>query len=111
MLSYYLVAIGVVMLTAISQILMKMGARSVSRISWRVYFNGYTLTAYASLLLVTLMNLYVFRQLPLKVMLVLLPSVLLLVMLLSYWLLHERLSRRQIAGALVVMVGLVVFNL
>ena len=110
MFSYYFVALGAIILTAISQLLMKMGARSVSKISWRIFFNGYTLTAYTTLLIVTLMNLYVFRLLPLKAMLIILPSTLLLVMFLSFWLLNERLTQRQIVGAVVVLLGVVVFN-
>ena len=111
MLSYYLVALGAVILTAFGQILMKMGSRSVRSISWRIYLNGYTVTAYALLLLVTVMNLYVFRVLPLKFLLVVLPLVLLLVMLLSFWLLNERMTQRQIFGAVVVLLGVVVFNI
>lgn len=109
--SYYLMALGAVLLTAISQVLMKFGARSAGSIAWRIYLNPYTLTAYAILVIVTLMNLYALMRIPLKYALIFLPMTLLLVMILSLWLLQERLNRKQIYGALLVVSGLLVFCL
>lgn len=111
MLNYYLIAFGAVLLTAVSQILMKLGARSAESVTWRLYLNGYTLTAYASLVMVTLLNLYAFRHIPLKAAVVLLPLTLVLVVFFSVLLLHERLTRQQIVGSIVILFGLAIFNL
>lgn len=111
MTTYYLIALLAVLLTAISQVLLKMGAHRAGSIAWRLYLNGYTLTAYASLVVVTLLNLYAYHVIPLKAAVALLPLTLLLVAILSFWVLNERLTRKQIFGAIIILVGLLVFNL
>lgn len=111
MFNYYLIALAAVLLTALSQILMKLGARNAGSIAWRIYLNGYTVTAYIILVVVTLLNLYAFKQIPLKTGVALLPVTLLLVVFFSHWLLQERLTKKQIRGAIVILIGLVVFNL
>lgn len=108
---HYLIALLAVLLTAISQVLLKFGARRAGSAAWMLYFNGYTLTAYVSLVTVTLMNLYAFRVIPLKAAVVLLPLTLLLVGIFSFLFLHERFTRKQVVGAILILAGLAVFNL
>lgn len=111
MYSYYLVAVISVLLTAVSQILLKIGVKQYAQSSVRIYLNFYTFISYSLLVVVTLINLYVFKKLPLKAALIILPSTLLVVSFLSYWLLRERLSQRQAVGAGLVIAGLLVFNI
>jgi len=108
---YYLAACMGVLLTAISQLLMKQGARKLRKSALRLYFNIYMLTAYFTLVVVTLLNLYAYREIPLKIGLMLAPVALILVGVLSSWLLKERLTRVQIFGAFVILMGVTVFNL
>ncbi len=109
--TYYLAAILGVFLTAVSQLLMKLGARQRMKSRLRLYLNVYMLTAYSTLVLVTLLNLYAYHEIPLKVGLMLSPLALILVGILSSWLLKERLTRLQIFGAFVILMGVTVFNL
>ena len=111
MTNYYLIALLAVFFTAISQALMKYGVRMPGSIAWRIYFNRYTLTAYAILVMVTLMNLFAFKEIQLKEAVTLLPLTLLLVLFLSRVLLHERLTRRQMCGAMVTVAGILIFNI
>lgn len=111
MISHYLVALAAVVLTALSQVLLKVGARAVPTAGWRVWCNPYTLTAYGTLVFVTLMNLYAFKVVPMKFGLVVLPLTLMLVLILSVLLLGERLTRQAVFGVAVTVTGVVVFNL
>jgi drug/metabolite transporter (DMT)-like permease len=109
--NYYLAAFMGVFLTAISQLLMKQGARKARKGALRLYLNVYMLTAYFTLVVVTLLNLYAYREIPLKVGLMLAPLALIFIGVLSSWLLEERLTRMQILGAFVILIGVTVFNL
>lgn len=109
--NYYAAAFMGVFLTAISQLLMRQGARKTRKSALRLYLNMYMLTAYFTLVVVTLLNLYAYREIPLKVGLMLAPLALILVGLLSWWLLKEGLTRIQILGAVVILIGVTVFNL
>jgi drug/metabolite transporter (DMT)-like permease len=111
MIKYYLAALLGVLLTAVSQVLLKMGARRAGSEAWRLYLNCYTPGAYFILALVTLLNLYAFREVPLKAAVALLPLTLLLVAFFSFWLLRERLTRKQAWGAVLIMLGLTIFSL
>lgn len=108
---YYLAAFMGVFLTAISQLLIKQGTRKAKKGALWLYLNAYMLTAYFILVLVTLLSLYAYREIPLKVGLMLAPLALILVVLLSSWLLGERLTRLQVLGAVVILLGMTVFNL
>lgn len=107
---YYLVALLAVVMTTASQILLKVATRRAGHEAWRLYLNPYTLMAYLSLALVTLLNLYAFRHIPIKAVIIFLPLTLLLVVSFSVLLLNEKLSQQQIAGSIVILIGLLVFN-
>ena len=111
MTKYYLIALIGVIMTAVSQILLKVAARRAGHEAWRLYLNLYTPIAYFSLVLVTLLNLYAYRYIPLKATVALLPLTLLLVVVFSVLLLHEKLTQQQIVGSVVILIGLAVFNL
>jgi len=107
---YYLIALLAVIMTAVSQILLKAAAKRSKHETWRLYLNGYSITSYLLLVVVTLLNLYAYKYIPLKAAVVLLPLTLIMVVLFSISLLHERLSRQQIVGSAVILIGLVIFN-
>lgn len=111
MVRYYLIALLAVIMTAVSQILLKVAARHAKHETWRLYLNGYTIISYISLVVVTLLNLYAYKYIPLKAAVVLLPLTLLMVVLFSILLLHEKLTQQQIVGSVIILIGLVVFNL
>lgn len=108
---YYFIALLAVIMTAGSQILLKMAARHAKHETWRLYLNGYTIISYISLVVVTLLNLYAYKYIPLKAAVVLLPLTLIMVVLFSVLILHEKLTHQQMVGSVVIMVGLVIFNL
>lgn len=95
----------------VSQVLLKLGVRRAKNSTIKLFLNGSTISAYSLLVVVTLLNLYAFRVIPLKATIVLLPLTLLLVWGASFWLLHERLTRPQVVGAVIILFGLAVFFL
>ena len=110
---YYIVAISAVCITAFCQLLLKCGAlHGKARNSLiRSYANLYTVTAYSLLLVVTLLNTYAYKYIELKIAVVLLPMTFIMVALLSFFVLGEKLTRNQMVGALLILGGTVVFNL
>lgn len=108
---HYGVALAAVLLTVFSQFLLKRGARSDRRHRFAIWLNALTLSGYAILLVVTLMNLYAYTVIPIRANVFLLPLVFLLVTVMSVVALHERLTRMQVVGCLLIAAGVAVFNL
>jgi len=72
--SYYLMAYLAVALTAMSQLLLKKGAdRGKYGHPVKLFLNPFTAIAYALFFIVTLLNLYAYKMLPLKCAVVVLP--------------------------------------
>ncbi len=112
MVKYIIVGFLAVLLTAIAQLLLKKGAQKTNQGSLvRLFLNTYTLAGYGLFVVVTVMNVYVYRYLPLKFGVIFLPFTFIFVSLLAYFFLKERLSRTQKRGALIILCGVVIFNL
>lgn len=110
MIKYYIAAFLAVFLTALCQLLLKLGASRTGGIS-RVYVNPFTMAAYAMLLAVTLLNLYAYKALPLKMSAVILPFTYPLVAAFSFIFLKEKATRSQLLGAVLIIIGIFIFNL
>lgn len=109
---YYLIAFIAVIITAISQVLLKVGAiRGMNKDLIRSFFNIFTLSGYLLFFLVTLLNLYAFKVIPMKMVIVLLPFTFILVGFFSYLFLGEKISRIQIISSITIVAGIIVFNL
>jgi drug/metabolite transporter (DMT)-like permease len=101
-----------VALTALSQVLLKMGAnRGKGSHPLFLFLNVFTIVAYLLFFSVTLLNLYAYKVLPIKISVTILPFTYILVGIFSYLFLRERLEKRQLIGALIIIVGIVIFNL
>ncbi len=112
MFKYYAAAYFGVVLTAVSQVLFKIGSdRSNGRHVLRTYLNPFSLVAYLLLFVVTLLSVFAYSRLPLKMAAVVLPVNYVLVGIFCVTFLHERLQRSHLLGAGLVVVGMVVFNL
>jgi len=110
MVECYAIAALAVLLTATAQLLLKIGvsrARHGSTIA--IYLHPYSVIAYALLLLATLLNVYAFRVLPLKVAAEILPFTYILVGIYARLLLKERMSGAQWLGAALIVAGVVLF--
>jgi len=106
-------ALCAVMLTGVSQTLLKVGADSGVR-SGRFldsYLNLPVMTAYGLFLLVTVLTVYALRDLPLKVFYSLTALNFIVVLGLSAVFLNEEVSRNRIVAIGLIVLGVVVFNL
>ena len=94
MTKYYAVALIGVLITAISQVLLKLGAlHGKARYSLlRSYLNFYTVTGLAMIFGVTLLNTYAFKFIALKMAVVLVPLAFILAAMMSFWVLGEKFS-------------------
>ncbi|MBI2435585.1 MAG: EamA family transporter [Candidatus Hydrogenedentes bacterium] len=113
MLRYYVIALIAVLLTALCQLLLKLGAVHGARHGSMLqsYFNFSTMTGYLCLLLVTVLNVYAYQVLPLKTAIIFLPLTFASVALISIGVLKERMRRSQVLGTLLIVIGIVLFNL
>lgn len=112
MVKFYAVAVVASTLTAVAQVLLKMGAtRGAGRELKALYLNPFSLSGYSLMGLVTLMNLYAFKIVPIKAQVFFMGFVLLLVTGLSFRLLGESLSRKEMAGAAMILAGLAIYGL
>jgi len=99
-------------MTAIGQVMLKTGAsRAAGKATRDLYLNPFTLGGYAILLIVTLINLYAFRVVPLKAQVFLVALTLLMVTGFSFSLLRESMTRRELMGALVILSGIAIYGL
>ena len=108
--AHYALALAAVVLTAVSQILLKAGASRLDRGLLRSFLDARTLSAYAIFVGVTVLNLLAYRVVPLKSAAFLLPLTLVLVAALSAALLGERPTRAQWIGMACVILGIAVFH-
>jgi small multidrug resistance pump len=100
-----------VALTAVSQLLLKLGATRAAGDHWlRTWLNPHTVTAYVLLLATTLLTTYAYKTVPLKLSVVVLPFNVILIGLLSWVVLEERLSKTHAIGSALVVLGIAVYN-
>jgi drug/metabolite transporter (DMT)-like permease len=112
MLSAYGIALLATLLTATSQLLLKSGAtRWKGANPLHLYLNPWTLTGYGLLFVAMVLYNYAFSQIQLKSIVFFLPITLVLVVLASCWLFREKLTMEGIVGAVLVVVGLIVYGL
>ncbi len=110
MAGYIVIGYVAVILTGVAQLLLKKGSsRQCGFLS--MYLNRQTVAGYTILFWVTLMNLYIYRYLDIKYGVILLPFTFVVVNLLSFFILKEKLSKMHVAGSGLIILGVLIFNL
>ena len=106
-----------VTLSGISQILLKYGALSEKKSHrfpeyLRPYLNRYTFSGYCLLLVVTVISVYILKEMPLKLYFPFFISMnMSVVVVLSYFILHESLTYRKITAICIIVLGILVFSI
>ena len=95
------------LLSAVSQLILKKAADNPRYTGLRFYLNPPVILAYALFFGCMLLNVFALRTLDLTVASVLEASGYLYVMLLSYFFLKEKITRRKLIGNLVIVLGIV----
>ncbi|MFA4824281.1 MAG: hypothetical protein WC593_03900 [Methanoregula sp.] len=104
-----------VMLSGICQILLKYGAISEKKSYCfpeylKPYLNRYTLSGYCLLLVVTIISVVVLQEMPLKLFFPLFISMnIIVVVILSYFILHEPLTCRKKIAIGIIVFGILIF--
>jgi small multidrug resistance pump len=102
---------GVIM-ASIGQVLIKKGAsRGKERPVIRSFFDPFVIAGYMLMLASTVTSTIALKVLPLKITVSLLPLGYIVVVFLSIAVLRERMRRQHVWGMLIILAGIVIFNL
>jgi drug/metabolite transporter (DMT)-like permease len=101
--------IAVIVLTGVSQVLLKIGAKQAKN-HVSIFINPYTLTAYSLYLLTTLLTVYALRNIPLNMFYASTSLKFIFVAFLSRIVIGEKLNNRKLVAVSLIVVGVVVFS-
>lgn len=111
MVKYYMIAVFSCMMSSFSQILLKKSAEKEKTAKWKEYLNIYVIMGYAILVSCMLLTVLAYRGLPFKYGAILESLGYLYVMILSRIFLGEKLTKKKVAGNIIIVVGVIVFSL
>lgn len=111
LLTYILIFVGSVLVSSISQVLLKKSADREYQNVLAQYINPAVLSAYALFFLSTLVTVYAFKYVPLSMGPILESLAYVFVGILGVFVLHEHMTPRAVAGMVLIVVGVIVFSL
>ena len=109
--TYILIFLCSVLISSISQILLKSSANQKHGGTLREYLNIKVIMAYGMFFLATLVTILAYKHVPLSMGGILEASGYIFVAVLSYLFLHEKIGRRKMIGLLIILGGIIVFNI
>jgi len=108
---YYLIFMFSVFAASLAQILLKMSANKVHSNKIREYFNIYVIIGYGIFFCSTMLTIIAYREVSLKSGPILNATGYIFVLILSRVLLKEKITKHKMLGTLLILVGIIVFNL
>ncbi len=108
---YMLIMFGGTILTAISQVLLKQSANASHKSFLYEYLNWRVILSYTIFVLVLFLNTYAFTRVPLKYGAIIDTCSYVFVLLFSYFLLKEKITRQKLIGNLIIMTGVFIYSL
>lgn len=109
--TYIMIFLCSVLISSISQVLLKSSANKEHGNALKEYLNSKVIIAYGMFFLATLITIVAYKYVPLSMGGILEASGYIFVAVLSYIFLHEKISKRKLLGLAVILVGILVFNL
>lgn len=103
---YLILFIGSIFLASYSQILLKKGTREQN-----IYINKYTIMGYGIMFLSTILTLVGYRYIDLSLGQILQSLSFIFVILFSYIFLKEKITKQEIIGFMIIVIGLIIFNI
>ncbi len=97
------------LISAFSQILLKLSAKKKYQNAWQEYINPLVITAYAMYFVTTILCVFALRYISVTLSAALDSAGQIFVPIMSYLFLREKISRRKCLGMLVIVIGIVVF--
>lgn len=110
MIKYYLVAFLAVLLTVVSQLLLKKGTIKRKNVI-DLFLNIYSIIGAFSFVFVTLLMIWVLKYIPLKDLIFITPISYILVTFFSNVIFKEKISKQKIKGLIFISLGIIIFNL
>lgn len=111
MAKYFIIAILSGVLSSFSQILLKKSAERKKNTVLGEYLNLYVITGYAITAICMFLMVIAYKGIPFKYGAVLESLVYLYIMILSKLFLNEKLTKKKIAGNVIIVVGVIIFSL
>ena len=112
MYKYYLAFSVGVICTSIAQIFLKIGAnKNKDKGIIKLYINPWTIVGYILFFSVVFFNTYAFTKLPLITGIMFNPFIYIFVGILSSTILKEKITKKQIIGSVVIIIGIIIFSL
>lgn len=105
-----LILLSSVLISSISQIMLKISANKSYRTRLLEYLNPLVITAYGMFFVSTILTMLALRYLPLSMSPILESASYIFVSIMGYFLLKEKFSRRKIAGLALILLGILVFS-
>jgi len=96
-------------ISAVSQVLLKLSAKKTYGSVLREYFNPLVITAYGMYVVTTILSVSALRFIPLTLSTALGTSGQIMVPVMSYLILHEKISKRKCIGMCVIVTGIIIF--
>lgn len=107
---YYLLMLLSVSIASISQILLKKSAMKQYPSFIREYLNPYVIIGYGMLFISMVLTIMVYAGVEFKLVPVMESMGYVIVMILSYFFFHEKITRKKAIGTLLILAGILVFN-
>jgi len=108
---YSLIMVVSALVSAFSQIMLKKSAQKSYPSKLREYLNPFVITAYGLFFGCTLISMYALKVVPLSMAPILEATGYIFVAVLSYIFLKEKLTRKQILGMGVIILGIVIYTI
>lgn len=111
MIIFSLLYIFAVFIASLAQILLKISARKEHKNQILEYINKDTITAYFLLFVSSFLVVIAFRKVPLKSGPIFEAAGYIFVFILSKFILNEKITHKKIAGIIIIITGIIVFNI
>lgn len=111
MLPYIVTFLLSVFISSVSQVLLKTSANKEHKNKIKEYMNPKVIIAYAMFLASTLITILAYQKVPLSMGPILEASGYIFVAVLSYIFLHEKIGKRKLIGLLVILGGIMIYNI
>lgn len=110
LLIYSLIHFSGVLISAISQILLKTSAKKHYDSVIKEYLNPYVICGYGLFFGTTLITLVSLKVIPLSLSSIITATTYIITPLLSYFILKEKMTKKQLIGMVVIIIGVIVYT-
>lgn len=111
MISSIIIFVLSVFIASISQILLKKSANNNSDNKLKEYLNKYVIIAYGLLFISTILTMYAYKQLNLSIGVIIESISYIIITVLSYFILKEKITKNKLIGIFMIMIGIAIFSI